>query len=547
MKLKKIAFLFFCALLLAQNSLSQQTIDSINYHVKLYNKAKNTDDLILAYNFFRKNKDNYLKEKYYIGVVFNSLHLSSVQGKLGQYYDSETSATEGIKLLNDMSENTTTLHYRKFLLNRLGNLYITYKDYKTSTIHYLNVLKLATNNRDSAIAYNNIGITYKLNNQFGKAKKYFNKAHNLVKETNDKEKIAMTLSNLGYAKVRLNEENGILDIIRALEIKMNEKVPTVYETYKDLTEYYKYKNDSVKALTYANKGYLEAKKNNIIPYIEDALSNLIDLKSYEYIDEYKRISDSLKTNRLLADNKYSLKKYNYSTAQNKQKEAELNEAEAKAENLLFLSGIIIVVLSSTFIFYYLKNRHKKDNLKTRFDAERQISKKLHDEVANSVFHTMSKQQNKSIIDVELIDDLEEIYLKTRDISKTSAALKITENFDEDLKDLVLSYKTDTVNIFTRNMSEMPWYTLSHLKKETVYRVLQELMINMTKHSNASMVTLQFQKESRKIAIQYTDNGVGAALKKSNGLQNMENRIKDIGGTVIFESETNKGFQVKMTV
>jgi signal transduction histidine kinase len=37
------------------------------------------------------------------------------------------------------------------------------------------------------------------------------------------------------------------------------------------------------------------------------------------------------------------------------------------------------------------------------------------------------------------------------------------------------------------------------------------------------------------------------LKKSNGLQNVENRMKDIGGTIIFESETNKGFHVKMTV
>ena len=126
-------------------------------------------------------------------------------------------------------------------------------------------------------------------------------------------------------------------------------------------------------------------------------------------------------------------------------------------------------------------------------------------------------------------------------------MKITENFDEDLKDLVLSYKTDSVNIFTRNVSEIPWNTLTSLKKETVYRVLQELMINMKKHSNASLVTLQFQKEKRKIAIHYTDNGVGTVLKKSNGLQNVENRMKDIGGTIIFESETNKGFHVKMTV
>ena len=70
---------------------------------------------------------------------------------------------------------------------------------------------------------------------------------------------------------------------------------------------------------------------------------------------------------------------------------------------------------------------------------------------------------------------------------------------------------------------------------------------MRKYSEASIVTVKFEKQNRKFVIEYIDNGVGCDLKKSNGLQNAENRIKDIGGTITFESEVNKGFQVKIIV
>lgn len=73
------------------------------------------------------------------------------------------------------------------------------------------------------------------------------------------------------------------------------------------------------------------------------------------------------------------------------------------------------------------------------------------------------------------------------------------------------------------------------------------MTNMKKHSSASIAVLTFKKMNSKLNISYSDNGVRSNLKKHNGLQNTENRIKSLKGTIIFESNKNEGFKVKITV
>lgn len=180
-------------------------------------------------------------------------------------------------------------------------------------------------------------------------------------------------------------------------------------------------------------------------------------------------------------------------------------------------------------------------------TETRISKKVHDEVANDVYHIMTKLQSSAMVNEEVLDDLEDIYVKTRDISKENSALNVKENFGELLNDLLVSYNGEKVNVVTRNLSKIDWNAISELKKTSVYRVLQELMTNMKKHSEASLVALTFEKVKKKIVIKYSDNGVGCKVVKNSGLLNVENRIVSLNGTITFESKLNKGFKVKITI
>jgi signal transduction histidine kinase len=60
-----------------------------------------------------------------------------------------------------------------------------------------------------------------------------------------------------------------------------------------------------------------------------------------------------------------------------------------------------------------------------------------------------------------------------------------------------------------------------------------------------LVILSFKSYDNTIYIEYTDNGKGATIEKlnsRNGLQNVENRILAIKGTITFDTKSGKGFK-----
>ena len=126
-------------------------------------------------------------------------------------------------------------------------------------------------------------------------------------------------------------------------------------------------------------------------------------------------------------------------------------------------------------------------------------------------------------------------------------LEVHDNFETLLNDLLVSYKTDHINVITRNLNKIYWSKISDNKKTAIYRVLQELMTNMKKHSRADFVVLAFKQTYNKVEIEYNDNGVGCEIKKQNGLQNVENRINTLAGKITFTSQNNHGFNVKITI
>ncbi len=214
---------------------------------------------------------------------------------------------------------------------------------------------------------------------------------------------------------------------------------------------------------------------------------------------------------------------------------------------MYLFVGILIILSSIFIYFQLKSRHKKEKVQQVYATEIRISKKVHDEVANDLYHTMTKLQSENTIKEEILDDLEQVYIKTRDISKENSAIDFRENFESILNDLLLSYKDGYVNVITQNLSNINWNTISELKKTAIYRVLQELMTNMKKHSKATIAVLTFSKKNNNILINYKDDGIGCIIKKRGGLQNAENRIQSVGGTIIFESENTNGFKATIKI
>jgi signal transduction histidine kinase len=93
--------------------------------------------------------------------------------------------------------------------------------------------------------------------------------------------------------------------------------------------------------------------------------------------------------------------------------------------------------------------------------------------------------------------------------------------------------------------------LPHAVEEVVYRVAQESMLNIAKHSSAKSVKLSLRAADSCIRLSVSDDGVGfrgesAAPKLASfGLAGMRERAALLGGTLAVQSAVGKGVTVRL--
>jgi signal transduction histidine kinase len=331
-----------------------------------------------------------------------------------------------------------------------------------------------------------------------------------------------------------------------------------------LSEFYK-KNKPKLSNDYAHLAYEKATKINSVDDRLKSLALLIENisgnESKEFSILHLRINDSINKVRQKAKNQFAKIKYD----SKKEREENLNLKTQKAENALLLEqqknrnlllylAVGIIIMISVFVYNYLVAKNKREKIKTSYNTETRIAKKLHDELANDVYHTMafaetqdlSTSQNKEI----LLTNLDTIYSRTRNISRENSTIETGTLFVSHLKEMMSGFNTDNVNVLTNGIDLVDWLAIESTKKIIVYRILQELLVNMKKHSQCSLVVLTFKHNEKKLQIDYTDNGVGATIEQlnsKNGLQNIENRMRTIKGIITFDTKSDKGFKVHFTL
>ena len=532
MKRKNISFLFFYSLLpffvtmISGQCAAQEKSDSLNYYYYAILNPKEPEHLPDGISYYSRRRERNLINGDTLSAIGDLRMIAIGQFKIGNVYDSENSIVEALDLINKLKDGDTLIESRVGLHNQLGRVYRSANNYEEALKSFEEALKLAPNTKDSITILNNKANVYKDMLQYQQALNQYVLVYDKTLGRGDSLQLAMVLDNLGYVQGKLNLPSALDNLNKALEVRLKEKeLAGIYRSYKNLTHFFLDKNDKKNALLYADKAYAVAKKLNNGGYVQDALSLFVEL----------------------AENKNAYIKYNVEEERKKTEASRLQQEKEKRLKLLYKAiavFILLALLASYFIFRY---RYKKGRLEQAYNTETRISKKVHDEVANDVYQVMTKLENNPDVEPEVMDDLENIYSKTRDISRENSPIDFNEDFDVLLNDLFLSFKNQKVNIVTRNIVKIDWSRVSDLKKMAIYRVLQELLTNMKKHSQASLVALTFNKLGAKVSIDYKDNGIGCELKKKLGLQNAENRITSLKGTITFDSQRNNGFEVHIIV
>ena len=567
MVLKKLHFPVFISLLLLILSLQsckrkklinppkKQDLTEINRLLAIGHKHYENEKSDSSYYYYNEAKIAAELKKDTSRIIHSLGWMAQIQRNKGDYTGSEASAVEALPLLEN---NNKYPNGRWNIYNQLGNNYLHTFDNDNALSYFNKALIIKTDPIEKYGIKNNIALVFMAQDKYQDAIQILTLLILQKEILEDQEAHSRILDNLGYCYYKVGNPKALNYLNQSLKIRLQgNNHRGLIGNYYHLFYYYKKTNPKL-ADNYINLAYKKATKVNQVDDRLECLKILIKNnkgnQSKKYSLLYLKINDSIYKVRLKAKNQFA--KIRYDSTQEKNENLKLKEntilqqEQQTNRNLIlyFVVGIFITV--GILVINFLKAKNKREKIKSAYNTEIRIAKKLHDELANDVFQTMAFAETQDLSTMEnkevLLTNLENIYSRTRNISKENSIIESGPNFVSNLKEMMSGFNSKEVNVLINGIDTINWTTVERKNKISLYRVIQELLVNMKKHSQCSLVVLTFKINQKKLQIDYSDNGIGAAFdekKLKNGLLNVENRILAIKGTLTFDTKPNKGFKV----
>ena len=499
-----------------------------------------------AYAYYNKSLDYNLENKNSKRASYCLLQMANIENLESDYINSEVTTTKAIALFNE----DTDIAYQTNALNVLGQNYTQLSNFEEALKVYDQVISINPDELTKCITKNNIAYVYSKMEKYQEAINILSAIEKNKTLQNSPIDYARVLHNKGYYLFHLKNESALEYLTKALKIRESHYDDSqIVSSYMHLSIFYKNSNPD-EAYKWAQKAYTSATKASIADDRLEALdllyksTNNVDLKNKHYKDFF-RINDSLNKSRQKAKNQFA--KIRFDTEKEIKKR---NEYQAKMYIYIVLLLFTILIFFLIYRFTIRKNRIKIKE--TAYQTETRIAKKLHDELANDVHNTIAFAETQDLENRlnkdTLLENLETIYNRTRNISNENKDIDTGELYLEKLKAMLATYNSSDRNVIV-NVDAFNHLKTSEEVKVIVHRVLQELMVNMKKHSQCSLASISIKSNKKSLQINYSDNGIGTAnlLNLKNGLQNAENRILSINGTINFDTAPEKGFKVKIEI
>lgn len=511
---------------LGQQNLVKQKFDSAFYY---YNCARET--------CHEQEADRH---------IYILVEMAKIQKIQADFIGAEETATQAFPYIKDCKD----LIYVYSLYSVLAVTYKELRDDQNALLFNNMCLKGKLRPIDAITIKNNLAVIYLDKKDFQKSQEILNQLLQNEDLKSDKYILGKVIDNLGYAYFKLNNPNALNYLNQGLKIRDSLKDDfEITPSLIHLSEYYENKNSKL-AYEYALKAYQAATRINNpddrLVALDFLIKNSSENEFKKYYSIHSSLRDSLLNTRQTAKNQFAKIKYDSTKAIE-------NEQKYKDKMQIALLIAVVVVLTAFFIIYYIRKRNRKKLVASVYETESRIAKKIHDELANDVYQAMAFAETQNLQKTEnkevLMDNLENIYAKARDISQTNAEIYIDERYSNFLLDLINSFNSTHINIIVKNVSTVDWNKINTESKIALYRVIQELLVNMKKYSEANLVMLNFEASAKLLEIKYSDNGKGIDTTKfsKKGLQNAENRIQALKGTFTFDKEVGKGFRVNLVI
>lgn len=524
-----------------------------------FDKVLSRPDSAFNHYNYSKNYFSQLKDSLWVGTAL--FNMSILQKDQNDFFGSKETLTEAWPYLAQSGDDETLARCHNLLATNHRKLL----NYDDAIQHFLMAIDKAGSNDEKLGFENNLATTFIDMANYRDAIGILQTINSDSSLERPSSQYARILDNLAYARWRFGDMVEEEDFLVPLQMRIGSKDKRgQIASYTHLGEFYT-KEQPQEALTSLEK-VIRLSKAIKMPQAElDALKFLMRLKplNVEFRDRYILLKDSLDKQIMQVKTQFAKYKYDNQITLEKSLRLEKENAEKalevtrqRTQKTVSVFGLALLLLSSGFVVYFLRQRtrrlaqkNKTAKLEATLETEAEMSRRLHDGFGaglNQVMLMVEQEVGKN----KILDTLEGLYNQSRNFAREVNEIDTGSNFKEEFFGM-LHYRTpDKANLFITGNKEIDWDKMAVLTKEVLYKVIQELMINMGKYSKATMVTIGFKRKGEMLQVNYSDNGIGATpqdLLTRNGLRNTEKRIQAIDGTITFDSRKGDGFKAQINI
>jgi signal transduction histidine kinase len=473
-------------------------------------------------------------------------------------------------------------------LNMLSIIFTELKNKEKALAYALKAEKLGVITKDPGVnlmTLMQLARSRALNGQFSQANMLFNQLVATAKRMKDTMNI--TYGNIYYAELAIQEKKygKALDLYQsAYRDAVRTKFPDflIYangglaRTYYELHNYTKAKFYLDKGVYYARKATSENMLRELLllgAEINEKQQNLST--SLTFRKEYEALNARL-LNRDLQENIHRLEE----EFQSAQKEKEITRQKLlvansqlnirQKDNYIVISISIVIILIVSILLVYLRYRHKQKITEQNIyvlekekelqilkamingeEAERsRLAKDLHDGIGGLLSAT---KMHLSILQNNAGSDHQRQINHTVSMLDTASheIRMIAHNLAPELLEKLGLHKALSA-YFSRLQS--PVFKINYIKvgevprmengfELLVYRVIQELVNNVIKHSQSVYALVQMSYHNSMLSITVEDNGIGLKGEEGLGFSNLRSRIAAVSGYVEIDTSENSGTTV----
>jgi len=235
------------------------------------------------------------------------------------------------------------------------------------------------------------------------------------------------------------------------------------------------------------------------------------------------------------------------------------------KTVLFKGLVGLSVIGSIGSFYQKRiqklNKEKtqqeeftKKLIESQENERKRVAAELHDSLGQDLLII----KNKALVSIKKTNDLEKFKKEMSEISDlTSATLNDVREISYNLRpyeldrlgltktiESMIDRANNSTNIiFVANIDDIDKVYIPEVEIN-IYRIIQESLNNVIKHSEAKEVIVSVLKRQNEILVNISDDGKGFDVRntkrKGFGLKGIEERVKLMGGSFEIESERGRG-------